>query len=61
MKDLPEEYLTQIYDEIAGNEIKMKASSSNALGSKSSKTGNTLHANFHSFKESSFVFLQGQE
>lgn len=23
-KDLPEEYLSQIYDEIAGNEIKMK-------------------------------------
>lgn len=38
-KDLPEEYLSQIYDEIAGNEIKMKASSSSALGSKPSKTG----------------------
>lgn len=23
-RDLPEEYLSQIYDEIAGNEIKMK-------------------------------------
>ncbi|KAF4523944.1 hypothetical protein B566_EDAN013699 [Ephemera danica] len=27
-KDLPEEYLSQIYDEIAGHEIKMKAGSS---------------------------------
>lgn len=26
-KDLPEEYLSSIYDEIAGNEIKMKATS----------------------------------
>lgn len=26
-KDLPEEYLSQIYDEIQGNEIKMKTSS----------------------------------
>lgn len=26
-KDLPEEYLSAIYDEIAGNEIKMKATS----------------------------------
>ncbi|KAK4009871.1 hypothetical protein OUZ56_019014 [Daphnia magna] len=36
-KDLPEEYLSQIYDEIAGNEIKMKAHSSSALGNKVSK------------------------
>ena len=27
-KDLPEEYLSVIYDEIAGNEIKMKVTSS---------------------------------
>ena len=26
-KDLPEDYLSSIYDEIAGNEIKMKATS----------------------------------
>lgn len=26
-QDLPEEYLSQIYDEIAGHEIKMKATS----------------------------------
>lgn len=26
-RDLPEEYLSQIYDEIAGNEIKMKGAS----------------------------------
>ncbi|XP_059351895.1 brefeldin A-inhibited guanine nucleotide-exchange protein 2-like isoform X2 [Daphnia carinata] len=38
-KDLPEEYLSQIYDEIAGNEIKMKAHSSSALGNKVSKPG----------------------
>ena len=27
-KDLPEDYLSQIYDEIAGNEIKMKITAS---------------------------------
>ena len=27
-KDLPEDYLSQIYDEIAGNEIKMKITDS---------------------------------
>ncbi|KAG1705092.1 Brefeldin A-inhibited guanine nucleotide-exchange protein 1 [Nymphon striatum] len=31
-KDLPEEYLSQIYDEIAGNEIKMKIMSSKPSG-----------------------------
>ncbi|XP_015926421.1 brefeldin A-inhibited guanine nucleotide-exchange protein 1 isoform X1 [Parasteatoda tepidariorum] len=31
-KDLPEEYLSQIYDEIAGNEIKMKASATKFSG-----------------------------
>lgn len=30
-KDLPEEYLSDIYDEIAGNEIKMKQTSTNKL------------------------------
>lgn len=39
-KDLPEEYLSQIYDEIAGNEIKMKAIASNNPASKASKSGN---------------------
>lgn len=33
-RDLPEEYLSQIYDEIAGNEIKMKGSAK--LGKSSS-------------------------
>lgn len=31
-KDLPEEYLSQIYDQIAGNEIKMKSTSSKPTG-----------------------------
>lgn len=31
-KDLPEEYLSQIYDEIAGHEIKMKTSTANKPG-----------------------------
>ncbi len=31
-KDLPEEFLCSIYDEIAGNEIKMKVSSSDKPG-----------------------------
>ncbi|XP_022248093.1 brefeldin A-inhibited guanine nucleotide-exchange protein 1-like isoform X1 [Limulus polyphemus] len=31
-KDLPEDYLSQIYDEIAGNEIKMKATSNKPSG-----------------------------
>ena len=31
-KDLPEDYLSQIYDEIAGNEIKMKVSSQGKPG-----------------------------
>ncbi|CAN8026161.1 unnamed protein product [Ixodes persulcatus] len=31
-KDLPEDYLSQIYDEIAGNEIKMKTTSSKLAG-----------------------------
>lgn len=31
-KDLPEEYLSQIYDEIAGHEIKMKTTTSNKPG-----------------------------
>lgn len=35
-QDLPEEYLSQIYDEIAGHEIKMKATS------KPGKQGNLL-------------------
>ena len=30
-KDLPPEYLSEIYDEIAGNEIKMKPSTSNKM------------------------------
>lgn len=38
-KDLPEDYLSQIYDEIAGNEIKMKASSTSTLGNKVNKSG----------------------
>lgn len=33
-KDLPEEYLSAIYDEIADNEIKMKPSSSGKVGKK---------------------------
>lgn len=41
-KDLPEEYLSQIYDEIAGNEIKMKASASNTLGNKVNKSCNSF-------------------
>jgi brefeldin A-inhibited guanine nucleotide-exchange protein len=35
-RDLPEEYLSQIYDEIAGNEIKMKGSAK--LGKQSNLT-----------------------
>ena len=31
-KDLPEDYLSAIYDEIAGNEIKMKATSAGKPG-----------------------------
>lgn len=43
-KDLPEEYLSSIYDEIAGNEIKMKATST-----KLGKQGGTFLSFF--FKE----------
>ena len=39
-KDLPEDYLSQIYDEIAGNEIKMKAIASNNPANKVNKAGN---------------------
>ena len=39
-KDLPEDYLSQIYDEIAGNEIKMKAIASNNPTNKVNKAGN---------------------
>ncbi|CAM1303762.1 ARFGEF1 (predicted) [Pycnogonum litorale] len=34
-KDLPEEYLSQIYDKIAGNEIKMRITSSKIFGKQS--------------------------
>ncbi len=37
-KDLPVEYLGEIYDEIAGNEIKMKAHSTTSKASKPSGT-----------------------
>lgn len=35
-KDLPEEYLSSVYDEIAGNEIKMKMTSGNKMAGKHS-------------------------
>lgn len=34
-KDLPEEYLSHIYDEIAGNEIKMKSTATKYSGKQS--------------------------
>lgn len=34
-KDLPEEYLSHIYDEIAGNEIKMKSTAAKYSGKQS--------------------------
>ena len=36
-KDLPEDYLSSIYDEIAGNEIKMKVSSQGRPNKKGGK------------------------
>lgn len=38
--DLPEQYLSQIYDEIAGNEIKMKHQSTKLTKSASKKIFN---------------------
>lgn len=42
-KDLPEEYLSQIYDEIAGNEIKMKVSSQGKPGKSATGSKCILH------------------
>ncbi|PIK46914.1 putative brefeldin A-inhibited guanine nucleotide-exchange protein 1-like [Apostichopus japonicus] len=41
-KDLPEDYLSDIYDEIAGNEIKMKQTSTNKLVKATSKDSTKL-------------------
>ena len=40
-KDLPEDYLSQIYDEIAGNEIKMKITASAKPG-KQGRCGSSI-------------------
>lgn len=41
-KDLPEEYLSQIYDEIAGSEIKMRAGASSSNTLKANRKSNQL-------------------
>lgn len=43
-KDLPEEYLSSIYDEIAGKKIAMKESKEYSITPKSSKPSESVHA-----------------
>ena len=53
-KDLPEEYLSAIYDEIAGKELKMKPTST-----KLGKQGNVLYllTTFHYPDLIAYIFL----
>lgn len=41
-KDLPEEYLSQIYDEIAGSEIKMRVGAMSSNQMKANRKSNQL-------------------